>query len=362
MIGSVPLAALDALGSKSAVSVVFAAGSALGLGVTLNIGKLEQRFARRFILSGGFAALFCSAALFAWGPTWTIVLAIALRAAHASIFSVGLSLYIMDYFGKGEMVQVESRRAVYLAVAWILGPTLGAWLYGSVESNAPFFAAMGFSVVLTAYHWKLRVARNPVLRAPSGPVPGVVPSVRRYFRQRHLRAAYLITCIRSIFWSALFIYGPIYVVEAGLPEWSAGLFLSAASAALFVGPFVSRASDIHGVRTMLIIGFVVTATALGVLTVLGDPTPIGLPLWLIGAIGGGILDTVANIPFMRLVRPRERTAMTTVFSTWREVSFFVTPALAALVLLVGPLWLLYPVIAALMLGGAALATTLPRRL
>lgn len=54
--------------------------------------------------------------------------------------------------------------------------------------------------------------------------------------------------------------------------------------------------------------------------------------------------------------------MTMVFSTWREMSFLVAPAIAAIALAVGSFRLLYLVIA-MMLAATAVATSyLPRRL
>jgi hypothetical protein len=84
--------------------------------------------------------------------------------------------------------------------------------------------------------------------------------------------------------------------------------------------------------------------------------------WLTGAAGGAALDVVGNIPFMRMVRPRERTAMTTVFSTWREASFLIAPLLAAGALAIGSFWTLYLAIALLLIMGATAASYLPRRL
>ena len=48
-----------------------------------------------------------------------------------------------------------------------------------------------------------------------------------------------------------------------------------------------------------------------------------------------MLDVLGNIPFMRLVRPRERPEMTSVLTVGRDLSFVLTPALAAIVLLFG---------------------------
>ncbi|MCB0010198.1 MAG: hypothetical protein KDE04_27220, partial [Anaerolineales bacterium] len=68
------------------------------------------------------------------------------------------------------------------------------------------------------------------------------------------------------------------------------------------------------------------------------------------------------IPFMRLVRPRERTAMTMVFTTWRETSSLLTQALVFLTLLVAPFWVFYLLLAALQLATAWGTSYLPRRL
>ena len=75
-----------------------------------------------------------------------------------------------------------------------------------------------------------------------------------------------------------------------------------------------------------------------------------------------MLDVLGNIPFMRMVRARERTEMTMVFSTWREGSQLLTPLLVSLVLLVAPFKAYYALLAALLFAAAFTASWLPRRL
>jgi len=187
-------------------------------------------------------------------------------------------------------------------------------------------------------------------------------NIARFFSQRHLRIAYAITTTRAVFWAALFVYGPIYIVEAGLPTWTAGVFLSVASSMLFIGPLVDRSARRFGTRQIIVAALVLMAAGMIGLALIGDARPVGVALWLLGAVGGAALDVLGNIPFMRMVKPRERIAMTTVFSTWREVSFLIAPAVAAGSLAVGSFWLLYVVIAVMLLATAVAATYLPRRL
>lgn len=362
MVGTVPLAALAALETKQAVSIVFMIGSAMTVFVTVNIARIEQLLPRRWVMTGGIFMMVVAAALFAWGPTWTIPIAVGLRSIEASVFSVCLSLYMMDFIAKVELTRAESRRSVWLAAAWVAGPIIGTWLWSVWWTDAPFVASMVMASALIAMHWRLRFLDNPVLRSPTQAAPSGLRSIPRFFGQKNLRIAYAITCMRSIFWATLFVFGPIYVVESGLPEWAAGAFLSAASSVLFIGPMVRRAADRFGVRALVLRAFTVMAGSMFGLFLIGEARPVGIIFWLTGALGGGVIDVVGNIPFMRLVKPRERTAMTAVFSTWREVSFLVSPALAAVVLAFGPFHVLYLVLAILMLGGAAVTTMLPRRL
>ncbi len=362
VVGVLPLAALQVLGSKFAVSVVYALASGFTLVITLNVARLQRLVPRRWILTSGVIAFMIAGVAFAVGPAPVFAIGLGLQSAHASVFSVCLSLYIMEYIAKHDLILVESRRSQYLAVTWLIGPTVGVWLWATLDPVLPFVVAVVLAFTILGYHWYLRLGANPVLLAPNQRLAGPLVVLPRFFRQRYLRFAYIITCLRSIFWASLFVYGPLYVVDAGLPEWAAGVFLSAASGVLFLSPVVRRLARRFGVRAVVGRAFGLMTGSLLALTVLGPARPIGIAFWLIGAVGGGAIDVLGNIPFMRLVKPRERVEMTAVFATWREVSFLVAPALAVLVLAVGPIRWLWAVLAALMAGGILVTSFLPRRL
>lgn len=360
--GVVPLAALDALGSKRAVSYVFVGGAVITLLFTLNVGVLERRMQRRWVVN--LAALFLLVAVtmftFVDGPLFAV--AIGLRSAEASIFSVCISLYIMDYIGKAQLRTIESRRIVYTGAAWLMGPTIGVWLWSRGYESGPFVVSAVATALMVWYFWRLRWHHNAVLLTPTTSPTKPIANIARFFEQRHLRIAYAITVSRAVFWAALFVYGPLYVIEAGLPTWVAGGMLSAASAMLFISPLVLRAAERYGTRAVIIGSFGLIAGCMLGLTALRTARPIGVAFWLGGAVGGAALDVLGNIPFMRTVKPRERTAMTTVFSTWRELSFLLTPLMAIGALALGAFWLLYLTLAAMLLGAAAATSFLPRRI
>lgn len=363
LVSVVPLIALQALGSKEAVAHVYLLAALFTLSITLNFNRLERLLERRWVVT--MAAVFlCLAASFIYsGHQYLFALGVGFRASAASLFSVCLSLYIMDYVTRNQLALNESRRMVYAGGAWLIGPFLGSWLWGQELYYMPFILSICFATGMLLFFWRLRLGDNQIIRKnDQKPLKSVFKVVPRYFSQKRLRIAYFITLSRAIFWSSLFIYGPIYVVEAGLPAWAAGVLLSGVSGLLLFSQYIKKIADRFTTRRVITAGLVIAGIAQISLGILGEPAPLGVALWCFGALGGICLDVLGNIPFMKMVKPYERTDMTMVFSTWREMSELVTPLSITLITLLFPFWVFYIVLGLVLLTASVAATQLPRRL
>ena len=110
LVGIIPLLALEALGSKEMVSRAYLAASLLTLVITLNFAALERLLQRRWVLTLGAGFSLTAVSILSFGDGWVMSIAIGLQSAEASLFSVCLSLYIMDYIGKKELIFTESKR------------------------------------------------------------------------------------------------------------------------------------------------------------------------------------------------------------------------------------------------------------
>jgi ACDE family multidrug resistance protein len=362
LVGIVPLLALQALGSKEAVTNAYLLGSIMTLMITLNFASLERLLKRRWVLTLGGCFLIIATAVLYFGNGFEFALGIGLRSAAASLFSVCLSLYIMDYIGKKDFTRIESRKMVFNGVAWLIGPSLGIWLWNNSAPWSPFLMAAVSAVIMLIYFWRLRLGPNIIVTRAKNPSVNPLKLIPRYFQQPALRIAYLITLSRAVFWVSLFVYGPIYTVEAGFPPWVAGGLLSFTSGLLFFSPLVKRLSDRFGAKPIIICGQIITGCALAGLYFIGEPQALGIVFWIIAAVGGVMLDVLGNIPFMRMVKPRERTEMTMIFSTWREGSELVAPLTAALILLVAPFEVYYLILGILLMVAAYASSHLPNRL
>lgn len=362
MVGVLPLIALETFGDKETISSVYFFATLFTLFITINVATLEQILDRRRLVVLGGLFLIVSIWFFYLQNTWLFGIGIGLRAAGSSIFSVCMSLYVMDFIGKRDLTRNESKRMIYTGAAWLFGPSVGVWLYEYAPEPVLFIAAAGFSVFMIAYFLKLRYGDYKVIKAAQSQAKNPLKSVMRFVQQRRLRIAYIITLSRACFWAMLFVYGPIYVVEAGLPSWVGAILLSGTSGMLFLSPVIQRLADRYGTRQVLIACSLIIGFSTIALGLIGQARPIGIVFMVLGSLGAAGMDVLGNIPFMRTVRPRERTEMTMVFTTWREGSSLLTQGLIFLTLLVAPFWAFYFILAAMQFAAALGASYLPRRL
>ncbi len=362
IIGIIPLLALEALGSKELVTRAYLFASLLTLAVTLNFATLERLLHRRWVVSLGVGCTLVAVMIFLVADDMFVAIGIGLAAAASSLFSVCISLYIMDYVGKKELIFSESRRLLYVGIAWMIGPPLGLWLWDETAHWAPFLLALAAGLLMLAYFWYLRLGHSQVIQPARNPAVNLLRVIPRFFSQPGLRIAYSVTLTRAIFWTSVFIYGPIYVVEAGLPTWIAGGLLSIVSGLLLASPLIRRLASRYGTRFMIIVSMLLIGSSVSMLYMIGEPQPLGLVFWVSASLGGVTVDVLANIPFMRLVKPRERTEMTMIYSTWRDGAQLLTPLLVSALLLVAPFEVFYLVLATLLFAAAYAASYLPGRI
>lgn len=358
----VPIQGLAVFGSAKTLSDMLFIASLFGLVSTLNLAALIQLIARRYVYTLGISMIAVASVLFMFEAPKAYVMAVALRASGTGMITAIVSLYVMDLISKQDYIRYEPNRLLFSSVSWIVGPTLGIWLSSNIGEWAPFLVSVASSMAALGYFWWLRLGPGKVIQAarqnPEHPLLAVV----HFFQRRHLRLSYIIVWVRATFWVSLFIYSPLYITQAGLDPLYAGLFLSGINGIIFLAPFIGAGARILGVRKTIISGFAMLTLSLVALGLIGSPKPIGLVFWIIAALFAFCLDVVANVPFMRLVKERERADMTMVFTTWRDLAEVTSPGLAGFVLAVAPLNGLFFALAGMMAGTTYLTTWLPRRL
>lgn len=319
--GVLSVQAYELLGSSRNVSVLMTMASLGVLVTTLMLPYLMRRTRRRWTYSIGIAFSIAAALFLASHTVAGQAAGTYLRNAGASIMNVTLSLYILDHIHKSDYARVEPMRLSFSTISWTIGPTLGLWLYSQYGPMAAQAAVFGAGLSLLAYFWYIRLG-DPVT-LPSGTLQPFNPlkNVGRFIEQPRLRLAWSIAFARSVYWSALFIYGPILLIEAGLSKTQGGYVISVSQLLLplaLLSGFIARRI---GVRKVIAGSFGLICFSSLVAGAFGATVPLVTTIFLlIGALGATGLDGVGAIPYMRAVRPRERREMTSVYRTFLEIS------------------------------------------
>jgi MFS family permease len=312
------------------VSALYFAIGVLSLLTALAVPVLAQRFKRRWVYSLGLGLYLLSAALGMLGGKWTALALLCNTMAAATSF-VCFNAYVLDHVAKTELARLESMRMFYGSLGWVLGPALGVLLMPWWQ-GAPFLlAGLGASAIL-GYIWKIRLGngRSLLRQATSASHPWVY--LRRFFLQPRLIGGWLFAVMRSCGWWFYFVYLGIFAVENGLGDSVGGWATSLANMGLFAAPLLFRLVQRHSLRRAMRGGFLAGGVCF-ILASLAAPLPwVTVGLLLLGSYCLVLLDVCAGLPFLMSVKPSERTEMSAVYSSFRDVSGILSPGLAWLVL------------------------------
>ncbi len=328
----IPLQAYAILGRAQDVSLLYVAVGLTGVAASFTIPLLIRRFRRRWVYVGGVGLLIATAGLLTTGTLAGQAFGMLCRAFGAAALNITLSLYVMDYIRKRDLVRSEPLKLMFSAVAWAAGPLLGVALLNRFGQGAAELVSAASGVTLLCYFGYLRLTENPAVAAATRPVANPFANIRRFVSQPRLRLAWVIPFARSVFWSMFFVYPPVYFIQQGQGPLAGGLLGSLGNALLILTPLFGRLAQRIGMRRPIIVALAGSGV-LCLMATLGYHHPAVVAVCLAAAaIGAVTLDALANIPFMRAVHPYERPQMTTVFRTYIDFADLLSAALYAVLL------------------------------
>jgi len=336
LISTFPLVVYDALGDAQSTSIVFFLAGIVALVWGLMVPWATRLIPRRWAYTGGVLLYLVGNSLGAVGTSWSVPLALMANAMATVTIFVCLNAYVLDYVDRANLGRSQSTQMAYAATAWTLGPMAGVGLY-HYWAPAPFLVAGLFSLVLLLSFWVLRLGNGKQITRAKRHAVNPVAYLGRFFSQPRLIAGWMFAVTRSCGWWVYVVYLPIYCIESGLGDKVGGIALSITNALLFAAPALNRVVRRLSVRRSVRLGFGLCG-GLFIASALVSFLPWAAVALMMGAsIFLVVLDVVGGLPFLMSVKPSERTEMSAVYSSFRDVSGIVTPGAAWLVLWIAPL-------------------------
>ena len=361
LISTMPLVVYDALGDAQTTSVAFFISGIVALVWGLMVPWAARKIPRRWTYTGGVCLYLVGNTLGALGTIWSVPMALVCNAMATVTIFVCLNAYVLDYVDRANLGRSQSTQMVYAAAPWAIGPMAGVWLYHQWHA-LPFIASGSFALILLVSFWVLRLGNGKQIARAKRPAVNPLGYLGRFFSQPRLIAGWMFAVMRSCGWWVYVVYLPIFCIEAGLGDKVGGIALSITNASLFAAPALNRLARRLSVRRSVRVAFGACGAlflSAGLMAFLPWAT---VALTMAASVFLVTLDVVGGLPFLMSVKPSERTEMSAVYSSFRDVSSILTPGAAWLVLWVAPLPGIFVAAGCGLLGAWAVAGRLHPRL
>lgn len=361
LISAMPLAVYQALGDAQSTSAAYFIAGIVALIWGLMVPWATGFIPRRWVYTGGCGLYLTGMSLAILGTSWSMPLALICLAMATATTFVCFNAYVLDYVDRANLGRSQSVQMAYAATPWAVGPMLGVWLHEH-WAPAPFLLAGAFAVALVIVFWVLRLGNGKQIQRAKGPAVNPLGYLGRFFRQPRLIAGWFFAVMRSCGWWVYVVYLPIFCVEAGLGDKVGGMALSISNAFLFAAPAINRWARRMSVRWSVRFAFLGCSMLMLGAALLAFLPWITVALVFLSSAFLVMLDVVGGLPFLMSVKPSERTEMSAVYSSFRDVSGILTPGAAWLVLFVLPLPGIFAASAAGLIASWAIAGRLHPRL
>ncbi|MGR3462292.1 MAG: MFS transporter [Roseovarius sp.] len=361
LISVMPLEIYRALGAAARVSEVYFLVGLLSLGTGLMVPYATRFVPRRWVYAGGCAMFAAGAALGAAGGAMAMIAALAMVTAATVTIFVCFNAYVLDHIAKADLGRCETSRMFFGALGWTAGPWLGVMLLDLWRPLPFIIAALAALTMMGVFVWQ-RLGNGRLITRARGPAPNPLAWLPRFAAQPRLVAGWVFAVIRSCGWWVYVVYLPIFAVERGLSEALGGMLLSASNGVLFATPLMLAWMQRRSIRQAVRTGFTAAGLLFVIAALLGGWSWAAVAALALASVFLVLLDISAGLPFLLAVKPSERTEMSAIYASFRDVSGIVTPGVAWLVLLAAPLSGVFALTGAGLLGCAYLARRLHPRL
>lgn len=335
LISVFPLAMYQAFQDAGAISrIYFLVGFASLIG-GLMVPWLTRFIPRRWMYTVGGLLFLLSAALAIYGGPVGMALALLTNTLATVTVFVCFNAYVLDYVAKVELGRCETLRLFYSAAAWSIGPILGVSLF-QWSPVAPFIVSAVAAIALIVTFWIMRLGNGKLITRAHRPAPNPLAYLGRFLEQPRLVAGWSFAVLRSCGWWVYVVYLPIFAVEQDMGETLGGAVLSVTNGCLFLTPFMLRGMKRISVRSSVRLGFLASGCLFAAAGFLSFTPWVSVALLMMGTVFLIFLDVCGGLPFLMAVRPSERTEMSAIYSSYRDVSGILTPGAAWGILLVAP--------------------------
>lgn len=241
----------------------------------------------------------------------------------ANIFRLeSFDIFFRDEAKDTELNEDEGLLYALLNVGWLIGPLVAGFIlvtYGisSVFTLSAVFLAMGLFILLVLDMKSKKKKREKI----DGDIRN---NLMAYVKKKNLRIPYIISAGVEIWWSLVYIYTPLFIINAGLGEHVVGIFLALVVLPLALFEFeIGKLSEKYGFRQFFTLGFLL----IGLLSIGAyyiDNIYVVLALLVIASIPMSLIEPLQDSYFFRQLRKSsDEEKFYPIYSTATDIGSFI---------------------------------------
>ncbi len=259
--------------------------------------------------------LFFVASYFLLSVYSNIYLVIILGALIAIFSSLRITLVGLVVRDNTEDTKVSRNEGVIYALlnsAWFIGPFIAGYIASRYGFSSVFFLAAIFILMSVFIFNFFHIKDNRRTKEIDHHIFRVVVE---FFRNRERTLTYILTVAVTFWWTFIYVYMPIYIIDLGISKFWLGIFLAGVAVPLiFLDYIFGRIANKRGFKKLFFIGFI----TLGIIAIssffISNIYIVGA-LLILASVSVSMIEPTSEAYFLDIIEEEERDKYYSIFTT-----------------------------------------------
>ncbi|MFH0711732.1 MAG: MFS transporter [archaeon] len=261
-----------------------------------------------------------------------VVLAVVVTVLH-TLRITSFGILVKEDSGRTQLSRNEGLMYTFMNLAWVVGPLIAGFISDKYGINLIFVLAAIF-VLTSILFFKVSKIRDPGIKEREH--PNVLRNFKDFFKDKERRLAYILGGGVNFWWSLIYLFIPVFIVESGFHIKWVGYFLFAIAIPLILfSYYFSKLAGKVGFKKVFRIGFLIPCLMAFICFFVGNIYLILLAL-VFASIGLAMLESTTESYFFDVLKGKEELRFYGPYNTAIDVNHFVSRLFSSVLLLLLP--------------------------
>lgn len=306
------------------------------------ITTLIEKSSKTKLFSLSLFLFFISYLLFAINTNFyfVVLIAVVVTVLH-TLRITSFGILVKEDSGKRQLSRNEGLMYTFMNFAWLIGPLI-AGIISEKYGVSLIFVLSAVFILASLLFFRISKIKDPGIKEREH--PNVLRNFKDFFKDKDRRLAYILGGGVNFWWSLIYIFIPVFIIENGLHIKWVGYFLFAVAIPLIVfSYYFSKLAGKVGFRKIFRIGFLIPCLIAILCFFVGNIYLVLLAL-AFASIGLSMLEATTESYFFDVLKRKEELRFYGPYNTTIDVNHFVSRLFPSLLLLFFPfkfIFLLY---------------------